>query len=240
MTEEIKNSELTKEKNTVALVWMICSIVWLILLLTIIWLWFWIILLIIWFILWIIWLFYKPRGKARVAVIIPAIVWIAAIIGLVYVKNSIKTPASEFTTWIESISENEIYSDVLKSDEFDDLVSAEFENIIKSKSKDGFNKLYETSSWANAIEKWSYIFFDIMKESIENSLEKFGIESEALDEEINEEEIIDEENIDEEIDEEEIDEEDQDNEEEVKETETVEIFDNWEKDDIEEIINILE
>ena len=251
MTEEIKNSEQTKEKNTVALVWMICSIVWLICLLTIIWIWFWIILLTIWFILWIIGLFYKPRGKARVAVIIPAIVGIAAIIGLIYVKNSIETPATEFGTWFESMTENETYKNLLEDDDFWNLVSNEFKEIITTKNKDDFNELYNKTSWSNAIERWSYVFFWLIKESIENSLEKYWLEPEALDvdeenideEEINDEEV-DEEDINEEenVDEEETNEEEDNNKNEDKETknESVEVFNNWEKNDIEEIIDILE
>lgn len=239
MTEEIKTSNEPKEKNTVALVWMICSIVWLILLLTIIWIGFGVILLTIWFILWIIGLFYKPRGKARVAVIIPAIIGIAAIIWLVYVKNSIATPASEFASWIETISDNEIYSNIMEDDDFWNAISNEFKEIITSKNQDELKELYNTSSWSNAIEKWSYVFFGFMKESIENSLEKYGLDSEISDtddEDLNEEEIdeeSDETDNDEINDEEEVDEE-------VEETESVEIFNNSEKSDIEEIINILE
>ncbi len=259
MTEEIKNSEPTKEKNTVALIWMICSIIWLICLITIIWIRFWIILLTIWFILWIIGLLYKPRTKARIAVIIPAIVWIIATIGLIYVKNSIKVPATEFGTRFESLAENETYWNLLEDKAFRDSVSNEFKRIITTKTKDEFNELYNETSWSDTIEKWSYVFFWLIKESIENTLEKYWLEPEALDvdeenvdeEEINDEEVDEETNEDEEdineevtkeenVDEETDEEDNNKNEDKETKNESVEVFNNWEKNDIEEIIDILE
>lgn len=235
MSEEIKTQN--GQKNTVATVGMWFSIIGLVLLIT----WFWLPLLLIWLILWIIGLFYKPRGKARVAVIIPVIVGIAAIMWFMYVKNSIQTPATEFATRFEEINNNEIYSDIVKEEAFWDLVSSEFKELALS-DKDKLTNLYDASTGSNAIEKWSYVFFGLMKESIENSLEKYWAEPVALDtddENIDEEEI-DEEEIDEENDEN-IDEEDiENNDEEETEDEVVEILDNEEENDIEEIINTLE
>lgn len=237
----MNESEQIKEKNTIATVGMRFSIIWLIAVITVFLARLWLPLLLIGFILWIIGLFYKPRGKARVAVIIPVIVGIAAIIGLVYVKNSIETPATEFATRIEDIENNEIYSDIFKEEAFWDLLSNEFKETALSKSKEELNELYDASTGSNALEKWSYVFFGLMKESIENSLEKYGIEPQALDvDEENIDEEIDEDEInEEEIDEESIDEEDNGNEEESKD-EIIEITDNWEQSDIEEIIDILE
>ena len=241
MSTEIKNLEWRKERNTVALIGMICSIVWLITILTIIWLCFWTILLIVWFILWIIWLFYSPRGKARVAIIIPAIIWIIFIIWLIYVKNS--TPAAEFSTWYEGISKNELYSDIIKDDAFLNSISKEFKETIKKKSWDELKELFNNSNWSNFFEKRVYVFFDLKKENIENYLEKYVTNPDILDMDY---EIIDEEN-DENIDKNDKENEDnneddikEDEEQETIESETVEIFDSWEKSDIEEIIDILE
>lgn len=268
MNQENQNSEHVKRKNTVALIWMICSIIWLLFFISIIGIKLWIIFLTIWLILGIIWLFYKPRTKARIAIIIPIIAIIIFVIWYNYVKNS--TPAAEFSAWFEDISENELYSDIIKDDNFLKSTSNDFYETISTKKWNELKELYDKSFWSNAFEKWIYVFFELKKESIENNLEKYltnlqDSTIEIVDEEDEniEEKEIDEENIDEEteIDEEEIDKDDktdlEDNDkkdndknkdskkEEAKEakkekTETIEIFDNWEKDDIEEIINILE
>jgi hypothetical protein len=52
------------------------------------------------------------------------------------------------------------------------LVSSEFKELALS-DKDKLTNLYDASTGSNAIEKWSYVFFGLMKESIENSLEKY-------------------------------------------------------------------
>lgn len=258
MAEDIKNQ--TEGKNTVALVWMICSIIWVILLLTIIGSPFWLIFLIIWFVLWIIGLFYKPKTKARVAILIPVIIRICLCIGFLYIKDSIKTPALEFNTWFETTIENETYGDILEDDRFWDLFSDEFKNLINWKSENEIMELYDNSNWSNSIEKRGYVFFGLIKDSIEVSLEKYNnLNSDTSDNEIldiDEEDIIDDEdsdedsdeNIDEEdnnenddkIDDEEISKDNQEQEPQKAKTENVEIFNNWEKNDIEEIINILE
>lgn len=263
MTESIKNEG--KGKNTVALVWMICSIIWVVLLLTIIWSPFWLIFLIIWLVLWIIGLFYKPRTKARIAVSIPVIIRICLYIGFLYIKDSIKTPALEFSNWFETTIENETYGNILEDDKFWDIVSNEFKNLINWKSESEIMELYDNSNWSNSIEKRGYVFFGLIKDSIEISLEKYNLSSETTDDEIldtDEDDTIDDENNEEkneEIDDEDNDEEDnnENNDESANEeknnenqsekekaqktkTENVEIFNNWEKNDIEEIINILE
>ena len=260
MTESIKNEG--KGKNTVALVWMICSIIWVVLLLTIIGSPFWFIFLIIWFVLWIIGLFYKPKTKARIAVLIPVIIRICLYIGFLYIKNSIKTPALEFSNWFETTIENETYGNILEDDKFWDIVSNEFKNLINWKSENEIMELYDNSNWSNSIEKRGYVFFGLIKDSIEISLEKYNLSSEATDDEIlnsDKDDTIDEEEINEETNDEDNDEEDnnenndestneeknnenQSEKEKVEKTkaENVEIFNNWEKNDIEEIINILE
>lgn len=264
MVEDIKDQK--EGKNTVALVWMICSIIWVILLLTIIGSLFWFVFLIIWFVLWIIGLFYKPRTKARIAVLIPAIIRICLYIGFLYIKDSIKTPALEFSTWFETTIENETYGNILEDDEFWDLLSSEFKNLVDWKSENEIMELYDNSNWSNSIEKRGYVFFGLIKDSIEISLEKYNLNSETTNEEISdidEEDIANVEDSDENIDDEENDDvensdenldDEEDNEnnkeetnnenkkEETKKakTENVEVFNNWEKNDIEEIINILE
>lgn len=216
MSEDVQ----TKQKNTVALVWMICSIVGLVLLFSVIWTWLGILLLWLWLILWIIGLFYKPRGKARVAIIIPLIVIILTIAVACYVWKSVKTPAKEFWNWAQEQLNEETLNEI-DEDRFELIAREEFNNLIKSKDNEELKAMYETSTWSNAIEKWSYVFFDMLKEWITNSLDAYN-NTEILD--------IDENDIDEDID---------DSDEEIS-SETIEIFEDDEQDNIEEILNILE
>ena len=239
MTEEIQNQN--EQKNTVALVGMICSIIWLILLFTVIGSVFWLFLLSLWFILGIIGLFYKPRGKARVAITIPLIVFIAIFSVCMYIWSSIKTPATQFVDWMKIEFEN-VDEESFDNDRFNEIVNEEFNNIFSSINEEDFKSLLEDSTWSNILEKGAYLFFGILQEGMENSLEKYndGYIPQIDDEDNN---IIDV-NIEDDEDDTDEDYTDEDNNEEEKteeiKKETVEVFSESEKDDIEQIINLLE
>ena len=169
MSEEIQN----EQKNTVATVGMVFSIIWLIALITVIFAWLWLPLLFIWFILWIIGLFYKPRGKARVAVSIPLIVFIAIFSACAYIWSSIKAPAMQFVDRLK-IEFEDIDEETFDNDRFNEIVNEEFNNIFSSINEEDFKSLLEASTWSNILEKWSYVFFDILQQGIESSLEKYN------------------------------------------------------------------
>ena len=236
MTEE-------NQKNTIGTVGMRFSIIWLILfVLNIIWidtifneklmaLWLilfattlliWIPLSFSWFILWIIWLFYKPKAKARIAILIP-------ILSIVFINISTSAPTNEFITWGENwVEENNIKS--IDQDRFESIFNSETKNIITNKSKDEWISLYKSYDWHNAIKKFSYSFLTIVKECMESSLEKYNDESY----EVNSTENIDEnntENSGENIENDSTSD---------TQTENVEVFTKEEQNDIEQILQILE
>lgn len=233
MSEEIQTQE--QPKNTVALVWMICSIIGLLLLFTVFGTVFWIFLLFIWFILGIIGLFYRPRGKARVAICIPLIVLIAIASLMCYIWSSVKTPTAEFINWAQAQIE-QFDEEKFDGDRFGDIVENEINNKMNSLSEDDWNNLYEASTWSNVLEKGSYLLFSILQEAFEKSVEIYNNE-EIIDENIGEEddteiiEVDEDENIDEETQEPEVEEISKEN---------VEVFSDSEKNEIEQIINILE
>lgn len=228
MTEEKTQNE---QKNTVGTVGMRFSIIWLIALITVFFIRLWLPLLLVWFILWIIGLFYKPRGKARVAVSIPLVVFIALASVVCYVWSSIKTPTTQFTDWIKVEFEN-IDDENFDNDRFNAITNEEFNNIRASLTEEEFKTLLENSTWSNTLEKWAYVLFGLLQQGFENSLERYNNELPELDEN-------DENEIDEVVDE------DSNNEESEIETNEVEVENDEsslqnEKDDIDEIINILE
>jgi hypothetical protein len=96
--------------------------------------------------------------------------------------------------------------------------------------------MYQNSTWSNAIEKGSYMFFGLLQESMENALEKYN--NWELPEEINNE-IINV-NIDIENNEDENTNEESEDTDENTDKENVEVFTQSEKNDIQEILNILE
>ena len=215
MTEE-------NQKNTVATVGMWFSIIWLILLITIFLAWFWLPLLFVWFILWIIGLFNKPRGKARVAVIIPLIVFITTILIGCYIWSSIKTPVKEFWNWAETHIE-QLDEETFDEDRFNNITNEEFNNIFSWMTEEDFKLLLENSTWSNTLEKWSYALFWLLQQGFENSLERYYNElPEATDNTEN--------NVE--------DEDDSDTND--IDTEDVEVFTESEQNDIEQILNILE
>ena len=230
MTEEKTQNE---QKNTVGTVGMRFSIIWLVALITVFFLRLWLPLLLVWFILWIIGLFYKPRGKARVAVCIPVIVLVAFISITWYIWKSIKTPTNEFMEWIQPQLEQLENDETFDEDRFGDILQAELNNMNNDKSKDERKTLFESSTGSNFLEKGAYMLSSIIKEWFENSLEKYNNE---LPEVENEENISSNEN--------EEDVEDvtiEDNNVVEDENNNEEITNNWdEQNDIEQIINILE
>ena len=46
--------------------------------------------------------------------------------------------------------------------------------MINNKSEDERKAKFETSTWSNALEKGSYLFFSILKQGFENALEKYN------------------------------------------------------------------
>lgn len=228
MTEEKTQNE---QKNTVGTVGMRFSIIWLIALITVFFIRLWLPLLLVWFILWIIGLFYKPRGKARVAVSIPLVVFIALASVVCYVWSSIKTPTTQFTDWIKVEFEN-IDDENFDNDRFNAITNEEFNNIRASLTEEEFKTLLENSTWSNTLEKWAYVLFGLLQQGFENSLERYNNELPEVDE--NNENEIDE-----------VVDEDSNNEEDEIETNEVEVENDEsslqnEKDDIDEILNILE
>jgi len=238
MAEEFQTQN--EQKNTVALVGMICSIIWLILLFTIIGSVFWFFLLFLWFILGIIGLFYKPRGKARVAICIPLVVFISIFSIFAYIWSSIKTPAMQFADWVKVEFEN-IDEESFDKDRFNEIVNEEFNDMFSSINEEELKSLLEASTWSNILEKWSYRFFGMLQEGMEASLQKYndGYIPEIKDEN----NII---NIDVDVDKnnKEDDNKDETTEEEIEieepKAEDKETFSQSERNDIEQILNILE
>ena len=228
MTEEKTQNE---QKNTVGTVGMRFSIIWLVALITVFFIRLWLPLLLVWLILWIIGLFYKPRGKARVAVSIPLVVFIALASVVCYVWSSIKTPTTQFTDWIKVEFEN-IDDENFDNDRFNAITNEEFNNIRASLTEEEFKTLLENSTWSNTLEKWAYVLFGLLQQGFENSLERYNNELPEVDE--NNENELDE-----------VVDEDSNNEEDEIETNEVEVENDEsslqnEKDDIDEILNILE
>ncbi len=255
MAEEIKAQN--EQKNTVATVGMWFSITWIVaVLLIILWvvclikgfvmgifllliwniLWLltcWYLNLLVWFILWIVGLFYKPRGKARVAVCIPLVVFIAMASVVCYLWNSVKTPANEFVERVNVEFEN-IDEENFDKDRFNAIINDESNSIVSSMTEEEFKTMIENSTWSNLLEKWSYVVFGLIQQVFENSLEKYneGYVPEIYDE--NQIVTVDVENNEDE------DVEEPENDEENSGEENVEVFTQSEQNNIEEILDILE
>lgn len=218
MTEE-------NQKNTVATVGMRFSIIWLIALITVLFARFWFPLLFVWFILWIIGLFSKPRGRARVAIIIPLLVFGAIFCIVSYIWSSIKTPATQFADWIKVEFQN-FDDEKYDNERFNAITNEEFNNIFSSLTEEEFESLLEASTWSNMLEKWSYVIFGLLQQGFETSLERYNNELPAIESEESNT------NIEEDI--------TQEDNEEIVEIEDIEISDKSKENDIEEILNVLE
>lgn len=231
--------------NTIALVWMILSIIGLILTITLVFFRVGIPLLVLWLLLWLIWLCKKPRWKAWAAVLI-SLITLGGIAALVIsLRNSMKVPANNF---LERTQQEVQKLDIENFDEdkFEALAEEEANKVIQSLSQEELNNLYETSTWSNSLEKWSYVFFYLVQQWTENALNRY---KEDLPPKINaDNEIAEEENTNtQEINEEENTSTEEENTE-VQEITTEEnntsdnneVFTDSEETDIEQIINILE
>ena len=231
--------------NTIALVWMILSIIGLILTITLVFFRVGIPLLVLWLLLWLIWLCKKPRWKAWAAVLI-SLITLGGIAALVIsLRNSMKVPANNF---LERTQQEVQKLDIENFDEdkFEALAEEEANKVIQSLSQEELNNLYETSTWSNSLEKWSYVFFYLVQQWTENALNRY---KEDLPPKINaDNEIAEEENTNtQEINEEENTSTEEENTE-VQEITTEEnntsdnneVFTASEETDIEQIINILE
>ena len=168
MTEEIK----TQAKNTVATVGMWLSIIGLILLITVIGGWVGFILLFLWFILWIIGLFHKPRWKAWIAVIIPLVVFVCMIILWIYLFKNVKPAALDFVNHYESRISS-LSPTVLDDDRFEHIIESEVDSMFTNISNDEWKAMYETSTGSNKIQKISYLFFGLLQQALDNSLEVY-------------------------------------------------------------------
>ena len=173
MTEEIQTSA-KQPKNTVALIGMIFSIIWLILAITVVFFPFGLFFLAIWFILWLIGLFYKPRGKARIAIIIPVITFIAMLITWLWARKSIKTPAIEFANWANENITPRLNWD-LDENKFQQILTDEVNKVISSKTKpEGVYYVHHASKirYINPLVKNARIYNinKSAKEMIDNNL----------------------------------------------------------------------
>lgn len=234
MSGELPNQK--EQNNTVATVGMIFSIIWLIALISVIFAWFWLPLLFIWFILWIIGLFYKPRWKARVAICIPLIVFIAIFSLIAYIWSSVKTPATQFADWAKVEFEN-IDEETFDEDRFNAIINEEFNNVLSSLTEEDFKTMLETSTWSNSLEKVSYAFFGILQKGLENSLEKYNSKPLEIEEDNNEE--INDESEEFEIISDEVDENEENNNDNTDQK-TNGTFSKSEQNDIDKILSILE
>ena len=219
-------AEIQTQKNTVATIGMRFSIIGLILLITIFFSWLGLILLFIGFILWIVGLFFKPRGKARVAVTIPLLVYIAWIVAWIYVWNSIKTPAVEFVNYVEN-KMSPIDPETLDDERFEYLLESEMNSMFKDMTEEEFKAMYKSSTWSNAISRWTYLIFGLAQQAFDSAWEKY--ENWEVPEVATENSLID---VDVWVN-------DSTNNEPTV-SEKVEIFTQSEKNDIEQILNILE
>ncbi len=172
-----------------------------------------------------------------------------------YIKNSVKTPANEFKEWVEPQLE-QLKGDDFDEDRFEKIFQSEVNKITNDKTDDDRKVMFEASTGSNFLEKGSYLFFSLIRESMETALEKYNNgelpemddeENDIIDVEIdvNDEEDVDEEDIDEEdnIEEDDIEDDNQKAEEPKTETSKKEktgTFNKSEQNDIEQILNILE
>lgn len=234
MTEEIKTQN--EQKNTVATVGMRLSILWLIALITVLFAWIWLPLLCIWFILWIIGLFYKPRARARVAICIPLVVFIAIASVICYIWSSVRTPAESFVDWIKVEFEN-IDGESFDNDKFNEITNEEFNNIVSSMTEEDFKQLLENSEWSNTLEKGSYVIFGLLQQGFEKSLERYNSEVSEIVKDVDNDEVVDQDEEPQDTEVEESNEPEETGEENVN---SVEVFTQSEQNDIEQILGILE
>lgn len=226
--------EIQTQKNTVATVGMRFSIIGLILLITVIFSWLGLILLFIGLILWIVGLFSKPRAKARVAVIIPLLVYIAWIFAWVYVWNSVKTPAVELVNYVEN-KMAPIDPETLDDERFEYLLKSELNNMFKDITEEEFKTMYKSSTWSNAISRWAYLIFGLAQQAFDTAWEKY--ESWETVEVLDKDDVFD---VDVEVNEEDTQVTESNELVEVQENQPTEAFSDKDKESIEDFLNLLQ
>lgn len=164
--------EIQTQKNTVATVGMRFSIVGLILLITVFFSRLWLPLLFVWLILWIVGLFSKPRGRARVAIIIPLLVYIAWIIAWIYVWNSIKTPLMNFSNNIQTTMDTLEKDENFDEERFSKILEAEL-NGLKTYPDTEIKDIIDASTWSNILEKFFTTVFGLVQQGFDNAVEKY-------------------------------------------------------------------
>lgn len=182
------------------------------------------------------------------AVCIPLIVLIVIVSIGCYLWKSIKTPATEFVSRTETQME-QFDEETFDNDRFELILQSEVNDLVNSKSEDEWKDMYQNSTGSNAIERASYLLFSVLQQAVESSIEKYNNNElpEVYDESSN---IID---VDVDINDEDEDNENNDennednNENEDNEEVNVEqpksnngTFSQNEKNDIEQVLNILE
>lgn len=137
----------------------------------------------------------------------------------------------------------QLESEDFDEDRFENILQAEINKVTADTSEEDRKALFETSTGSNLLEKGSYLFFSVVRQSMESALDKYnnGEIVEIDDDDNNILNVDIEVENDEDIDE---DEEDEDDEDEItieqpKKTNN-ETFSQSEKNDIEEILDILE
>ena len=162
-----------KEKNTVALVWLILSIIWLIFFITIFWIILAIPLLVLWFILWVIGLFFKPRGKAIAAIIISLIPWIIVYAFWFFLWSNVKMPTQEFVQWAETTFTWEEFKNI-DQERFNAISQYVGNNYFERITTDEMEAMFNEATGSNSIEKGAYFFFDLVKNIINESVELYN------------------------------------------------------------------
>ena len=204
----------------------------------------------VWFILWVIGLFRKPRWRAWIAVCIPLFIFIGLSISCCYIWSCIKVPATEFYNW--SRIQEQLNKKAIDDDNFQYLLRSERDDTINQKSADEIEDMFEASTWSSFLEKGSYLFSALFQETYTNALEKYNnwekpeITTDKDDEDVDTDTNTDDENND-------IDEPEEDtNIEDSKTTEQEEItieepkkqnnetFSQTEKNEIEQLLNVIE
>lgn len=166
-----------KQKNTVGLIWMICSIVWLLLTLSVVLSKIGVSLLIVWLILWVAGLFRKPKWTSIAAVVISIIAFIGLFILWKAIDSASEVPAGQFVEWLQNNYDEEKLSQVNEK-ELQEIISVEMERIILSKSSAEIKAEFNAATGNSTLEKISYIFFDTLQEAIDN---KFPIYANSLE-----------------------------------------------------------
>lgn len=138
----------------------------------------------------------------------------------------------------------QLESEDFDEDRFENILQAEINKITADTSEEDRKNLYEASTGSNFLEKGSYLFFSVVRQSMETALERYNNEEFVeIDEDdnhiINVDIDVEDDNIEEDIEDEDTDDEEEITIQQPKKTNS-ETFSQSEKNDIEQILNILE